>query len=156
MNEFLRRVVGGFGMGLGFSLAAVVVIYLATGMLMEKTYEEAYAAAEDEAPESFGYQRYSADSGLSIKSHRDRKLTYGMEILAEIENTGDTTWSSVSVEAELFDAEGSFVDECSGYLRGRIAPGEVKNVKIECGGCKDSPLAEYARYTIEIADASAF
>ncbi|MEW8505373.1 MAG: FxLYD domain-containing protein [Candidatus Thiodiazotropha sp.] len=79
-----------------------------------------------------------------------------MEILAVVENASDTTWSSVNLEAELFDESKNFVDECSGYLRGSIAPGEVKNVKIKCGGCKDSPLVAYSSYTIEIADASSF
>jgi hypothetical protein len=45
--------------------------------------------------------------------------------LAEVENAADITWSIVSLDAELFDENGNFVDECSSYLQGNIAPGEV-------------------------------
>ena len=156
MKDFALRILGGFGTGLGFAVAVVAVTYLASEILMEKVTEDAYAAAEEQTPESFGFKKYSEDSGLFIKSHKSRKLEYGMEILAEVENSGDTTWSSVSLEAELFDSNGNFVDECSGYLRGNIAPGEVKNIKVKCGGCKDSPLPAYETYVIDIVDASSF
>lgn len=156
MKDFIIRILNGFGTGLGFAIAAVAIVYLASELLMKKATEEAYAAAEEEMPDAFGYKRYSEDSGLSIKSHRERKIEFGMEILAEIENSGDTTWTSVSLEAELFDSDGNFVDECSGYLRGNIAPDQIKNMKIKCGGCKDSPLATYDSYTLVISDASSF
>jgi len=156
MRDFAIRILNGFGTGLGFAIAAVAVLYFASELLMKKATEEAYAVAEEEMSDSYGYKRYSEDSGLSIKSHKERKIEYGMEVLAEIENSGDATWSSVSLEAELFDSTGKFVDECSGYLRGKIAPGEIKNVKIKCGGCKDSPLAAYETYTLVISDASSF
>lgn len=156
MNDFFKKILNGFGTGLGFVVAVVAVIYFSTGVLIKKVTEDAYAAAEEEMPESFGYKQYSSDSGLVVKSHHEREIEHGMEVLAEIENSGDTTWSSVSVEVELFDSDGHFVDECTSYLRGRIAPGETKNVKIKCGGCKDSPLTAYDSYTLAIIDASSF
>jgi hypothetical protein len=76
--------------------------------------------------------------------------------LAEVENAGSNTWSSVSVEVELFDEKDQFVDECSGYLRGKLIPAHVKNLKIKCGGCENSQFPEYSKYTIKVVDASSF
>lgn len=156
MKDFIKKVAAGLATGLGFSLAVVVVIYFSTELLVHNASEEAFEAAEENMPQTYGYKQYSKESGLLIKSHRERKGDLGTEILVEIENTGDTTWSSVRLEAELFDENDVFVDECSGYMSGKIAPGEVKNLKIKCGGCKDNPLPEYERYTLVISDASSF
>lgn len=156
MKDFLIKILSGFGVGLGFAVAAVAVIYFSSELLMKKVTKDAYAVAEEEMPKSFGYKSYSKDSGLSIKSHKEREIKHGMEVLAEIENNGDTTWSSVSLEVELFNSKGEFIDECSGYLQGKLAPGEVENVKVKCGGCKDNPLAAYDSYTIDISNASSF
>jgi hypothetical protein len=125
-------------------------------MLKQKMTEEANSESAEQASETFGFEKFDDDSGLIIKSHRERKIPNGVEILAEVENTGETTWSSVSIEVELFDDQDRFVDECTTYLSGNMAPQRVENAKIKCGGCENNPLPEYARYTIRVVDAHTF
>ncbi len=156
MKEFAKKIISGVGLGLGFTVAAIAVIYFSTGMMMGKMTEEAYSEAEGQMSEGFGYKKFNAESGLNVKTHKERKIENGVEILAEVENTGSDTWSSVSVEVELFDEKGQFVDECSGYLRGKLEPAQVKNLKIKCGGCANSQFSEYSKYTIAVVDASSF
>lgn len=159
MSDYLKKLLGGFAIGTGFTIAAVAIIYVSTGVLIDKVAAEAYSEAEEaqeQMSDSIGFKRFSPDAGLRIKSHRKRPIQNGIEILAEVENAGKETWSSVSIEVELFDGQEKFVDECSSYVRGKIAPNEVKNTKVRCGGCKDSSLPEFATYKISIVDASSF
>ena len=93
------------------------------------------------------------EEALKILDHRERTLDFGVDITGTLENTSDRTWSGISIEVELFDAGGQFVDECSDYLSGGLDPGERENFKVRCGGCKDSPLPAYSNYTIRVADA---
>ena len=69
MSDFVKRLLGGFAMGLGFTIAAVVIIYVFTGALIEKMTAEAYSGAEEaqaQISESYGYKRFSPDAGLII------------------------------------------------------------------------------------------
>lgn len=156
MIEFLKKILGGFGLGLGFAVAAVGVLYISSDLMMDKMVEDAATGTEERMSESFGYKKFDEDSGLGIKSHKERKIENGVEFLAEIENVGETTWSSVSIEVELFDDQNQFIDECSDYIRGNLAPQQIKNTKIKCGGCENNPLPVYSSYTIKVVDASSF
>lgn len=53
-----------------------------------------------------------------------------LEIIGLITNQGGAEWSSVTVEAEFFDAQGTFIDEESEYLRTEIAPHAKEHFKI--------------------------
>lgn len=54
-----------------------------------------------------------------------------LEIIGLITNQGGKQWSGVTVEAEFFDASGTFIDEESEYLRTDIAPNAKEHFKIE-------------------------
>lgn len=124
--------------------------------MMGKMTEDAYSEAEVQMSEGFGYKKFDESSGVEIKSHREREIKNGVEILAEVENKGDIIWSSVSVEVELFDGQDNFIDECFAYLRGSLTPQQVRNIKVKCGGCENNPLPAYSSYTIKVVDASTF
>ena len=53
-----------------------------------------------------------------------------LEIFGLITNQGGKQWSGVTVEAEFFDASGTFIDEESEYLRTDIAPHAKEHFKI--------------------------
>ncbi len=53
-----------------------------------------------------------------------------LEIIGLITNQGGKSWSGVTVEAEFFDASGTFIDEESEYLRTDIAPHAKEHFKI--------------------------
>lgn len=103
-----------------------------------------------------GFGQFGLESGLIISHHKQRKIEHGVVILAQVENTGEKAWSSISVEVELFDKQGEFVDECSSYLNRKLKQGEQENLKIKCGGCKDNPLPAFDHYTIQVKNAYPF
>lgn len=62
---------------------------------------------------------------LAISEIQRRNIDGRLEIVGLITNTGNRTWSSVTIEAEFFDASGAFIDESTEYLRADIA-GQAK------------------------------
>lgn len=151
-----ERLFWGFLQGIGLAVGIAVVIYLIGGRLTESMYEPSISSTNAAMEEPGGFKRFGPESGLKIARHYERRKKNGVEIIAEIQNTGNVTWSGVSVEVEFLDKSGKFVDQCSGYLQGKIGPSQTRNMKIGCGGCENNPLQAYDRYTIEIRDASSF
>lgn len=154
--KLLKKLLGGVAAGLGFTFALVAVFWLLGGMMIGKMSEDAYSELEVRVSNDGGYRKFDEKAGLGVKSHSDRKTENRVEILAQIENNGDATWSHISLEVEFFDAQNRFLDECSKFLQGHLAPGQIENVKIGCGGCSGSTVEQYATYAVKIVDASLF
>jgi hypothetical protein len=131
--------------GIGFALALIGAAY---GVQIWETSHRADGFGEGV------YRRYKPDSGLTIKDQRPQKPAQNTSFIGTIQNEGKDTWESVQVVAELFDKDGQFVDKCSSYESGRIAPGQNHNFKVACGGCRDESVAPYDHYTISIVDAN--
>lgn len=104
--------------------------------------------------EDSAFAKFGPDSGLKVTGHHDRQANGRLDVLGTFENTGKTTWTRVTIEVELFDANGVFVDECSHYDTGSFPPGAKEHFMVSCGGCKDHPLPEFKSYTVRIKDAS--
>lgn len=111
---------------------------------------------ESEIEEVSSYEKFSSDSGLKIVNHREQRVGEKLEVLGAFENGGTNTWTSVTIEVELFDDKGEFVDECTKYVRGSFVPGTSENFKVNCGGCEEHPLPNFDSYTVRIVDASSF
>ncbi|MCA9028378.1 MAG: FxLYD domain-containing protein [Planctomycetaceae bacterium] len=67
---------------------------------------------------------------LVISEVQQRSSEGSLEILGLITNTGNRTWTSVTVEAEFFDASGTFVDEAAEYVDADIAGNAQEHFKI--------------------------
>jgi hypothetical protein len=139
----------GFLTGIGFSLAMVLILYVLSGLVVGKMMEDSMSEAE----ESFGYKQFGPDSGLEIISHEEKKSENNIVILGQLKNSSDKKWSSVGIEAELFDENKKFLDECNEYISYTIGPDEIENFKISCGGCDNTPVPKHASYTIRIVSA---
>lgn len=138
----LTKIASGLLTGIGFAVAILAVFY------GTERWENSQKAEEGL------YKKYKPDSGLIIKDHRPQQLQQNAAFIGTIQNNGKDTWDSVSIVAELFDKDGQFVDKCSAYESGRIAPGQSHNFKVSCGGCRDSTVPPYDRYTIAIVGAN--
>lgn len=97
---------------------------------------------------------FGPDSGLSVTEHRGRPNGDFFEILGAVSNDGSTSWRGVTLRADLFDAQGTFVDQCGAHLRAPLVPGAREYFKIVCGGCDDRKLPEFETYQVRIVDAS--
>lgn len=67
---------------------------------------------------------------LSITEVQKRTNGSALEIVGLLTNNGTHTFSSVSVEAEFYDAAGNFLDEESSYIRADIPGGAKEHFKI--------------------------
>ena len=59
------------------------------------------------------------------------------------------------IEAELFDANGVFVYECSDYINVKLAAGQTENYQVKCG-CNKNGLPEYDSIKLRITRASIY
>lgn len=155
-NEIIKKLTSGILSGLGIGIGLAIVAYLTIGLLVGKMYEETATATNEMYTNNSPFKKYGPESGLEIVSHDTRKIANGIAVLAQLKNNGESTWSSISVEVELLDKKGKFVEECSTYVRGSMKPGDSENIRIKCGGCKNNPLPPYHTYTIKIKDASSY
>ena len=73
-------------------------------------------------------------------------------ILGRLKNEGKGTARNFAIEAELFDKDKKFVDVCrESFYTSTIKPGEERNFKVSCGGCRTRPFPAHASYTIRVA-----
>jgi hypothetical protein len=71
-----------------------------------------------------------ATKELTVSEIQKRISGQSLEIVGLITNNGGHKWSSVTIEAEFFDAAGNFLDEASEYLRSDINEGAKEHFKI--------------------------
>ena len=119
------KIASGLLTGIGFAVALVIVFYGAERWITSDRGEERF------------YKRYKPDSGLIIKDHRPQHPEHNTAFIGTVQNNGKDTWENVSIVAELFDKDGQFLDKCSSYESGRVAPGQTHNFKVSCDGCRD-------------------
>lgn len=67
---------------------------------------------------------------LSITNVQTRVEGSSLEVVGLITNKSSREWSSLTIEAEFFDASGAFVDESSEYLRSDIGGHKEEHFKI--------------------------
>ena len=67
---------------------------------------------------------------LSISDIRQRPAGNSVEVIGLITNSGNHTWSGVTIEAEFFDANGTFIDEAEEYVSSDVAKGAKEHFKM--------------------------
>jgi hypothetical protein len=130
-----KRIANGILFGVGFGIAAGLIYYFISEAMSEKMMKSMW----DEK----GIEK------LVITSQDEVTRADGVYILGTIENRGEESVRMTSLQADLFDKDGKFVDQCSGYLGSSLKPGEVRNFKVSCSG-KDKPVAEHASYKLRV------
>jgi len=60
----------------------------------------------------------------------------------------------VRLEVRLRDSENRVAGICRGYVRGPVRPTQVRYFSVDCDGTEREPVAEHARYEVEVVDAS--
>ena len=149
LKAAFSKVAHGLLVGIGFGAAVVGAMY---GLNQWQMHELAQNKSD-----MFGgmFKEYTADAGLTIKTHRPQHPENNSAFLGVISNSGKDSWQNVEVLVELFAKDGTFVDKCSSYMDGSIGPAQDRNFKVSCSGCRDvsQPLV-YDKYTITIVDAN--
>ena len=147
-----KKIVQGFLLGLGFTVAFVLVLIAAQFIYKKYVFED--QVREATSPFGSNWKEYSEDTGLVITEHKPIYTENSVEFIGVVANNGTDTWDMISIEIELFDKDGKFMDECSEYISSPLSPSESENFKASCGGCEKRQIADFDHYEIHIKDAS--
>lgn len=126
MSEISTRLIQGLLIGVGIVIAVVGLMGLFWVFWM--------------LPDDDGYENwkeYSAKSKLVISDSRKIVRNNELVILGALKNEGEDSWYDISVEVEIFDASGVFLDECSYTIEDIVKPNTSENFKMICSSCKD-------------------
>jgi len=139
LKFFLKKIVYGFLFGLGLSLAVILSSYIYDQLVNDYDSNER--------------KEYSNDAELTVIDQHHIIRDSAVVILAKIKNQGSDTWKRINLEAEIFDKEGVFVDECSTFIREKLRPAVSENFNIFCSGWKSKDVNDIGKISIKIKDA---
>ena len=143
----------GFLLGIGFIIPQIVTMYAGTAGMAWMLPKMMESSAEDSV-ESFSAM-YDKAGQIEIDEYRESKNGNQLLILGTITNAGEDQVSSVQLEAELKDAEGKMVYECSEYISRDMKSGDKENFQIKCG-CGKNPVPDYASVDVRVVKASVY
>jgi hypothetical protein len=91
---------------------------------------------------------------LQIKLLDTRKENGNLEILGTIQNQGKTTWESIEIAVDFFNAKGEFIDKETERASGSIEPGGSEHFKIKILNPSDRILDDGVRKELKVSNAS--
>jgi len=142
-NAFLHGLI----FGSGFTIAAIALAAISIFLI---PWDRGIASQTTQIMEESTKSFMSAE-GVKVLAHE--KVIRGDEvvILGTLKNEGQATARSFSIEAELFDKDNKFVELCrDSFFGSSVEPGEGRNFKVSCGGCRNRPVPEHASYKVRI------
>ena len=136
MLQLIKNALNKIGAGLLYGIG----IGVSAGLIMYVISDKMWASAWNDA----------ALEKVVVSKHEEVKRDQALFILGTVENRGTETVRMPNVEVDLFDKNGKFVEQCSEYIKGGLKPGESRNFKVSCGGCKERPPVEHASYKVRV------
>lgn len=142
-NAFLHGLI----FGSGFMLSAVVLAAIALfAVPWDRGFAHQTSAVMEESVKAFS----SAD-GLKILNHEKTSRGEEVVVTGQLKNEGSSTARNFGIEVELFDKDNKFVDVCrEAFYSTTVRPGETRNFKVSCGGCRNRPTPAHASYTVRV------
>jgi hypothetical protein len=142
-NEFLHGLI----FGSGFTVAAVVLAAIALFVL---PWDRGFASQTSHIMEE-STKAFSSAEGVKVLNHEKAVRGDEIVVIGKLKNEGQATARNFSIEVELFDKEKKFVDVCrESFYSTTIKPGEERNFKVTCGGCRNRPVPAHASYTVRV------
>jgi hypothetical protein len=142
-----KLIKAGFWLSIGFIVPSITLYCLATFLIYRGmaswSYEEVLTS--DVKSEQ-----------IIINEYKDVYTGNQVTITGSLTNTADAPANSIELEAEMYDAKGEFVYECSEYVSETVEAGETENFQIKCGGCSDKLIPEYDSVKVSVVGVSNF
>jgi hypothetical protein len=141
----------GFFVGIGASIPITIISYIPMlfiddFMMME--FEDEFAEFEED------YIEFSpVESKLEAKIGKNHKIENGWVFLGTLTNNGEDSWDNATVQIELFDEAGDFLDESDGYIQGAITPGTTHNFKVTFHSCHEERDMVFSDFKIAVTGA---
>lgn len=88
---------------------------------------------------------------LAVSEIETRASGRSLEIVGLITNSSSREWSSITVEAEFFDASGKFIDEASEYMRSDIGGYSKEHFKIVISSPPEAALSGAIQPVVKIS-----
>lgn len=86
---------------------------------------------------------------LSITQDREVNRNGRTVILGNIKNQSEDTIRMFKLKVDLYDANGSFVEQCTEYMSD-LHSGKQTNFKVSCKSCDSNKTVEHSSYKIYI------
>lgn len=125
----------GFGLIVPLAIGVMAATYLAYQVVYHQT-EELYTDTYSD------YLEGGDTSKIVLGKYRQTMQGKQLLISGAFTNSNETSVSSLEIEAELFDKNGTFIYECSESIYRSIEAGAVENYQIKCG-CSENGLPEF-------------
>jgi hypothetical protein len=155
IKQFFAKIVSGFLLGVGFVVAF--------GLLGGYAISHMTTSRIESSPESIvmtrtyksKYKEYDETAKLSVKVNTEKIGDGSFVLLGEIINNGEDSWQMVNLQADLFDAKGKFIEQCSEYVSQTVRPGDIVNFKLACRSqsCNTVDVNGFESYKLNIASA---
>lgn len=132
LKNTFRKIGEGMLFGIGFGLVVGFIYYYISNQMMISMWN-------DHALEQ-----------VVITKHEKVKRNETVLVLGSVENQGSDPVRTMTIQVDLLDTNGKFVEQCSTYLTGTLKAGEIRNFKVSCGGCKDNPIVQHESYKVYV------
>lgn len=159
-----KKITLGFWIGIGFLIPQFLLMFGGTAlvsMLLPSMMEESIEAySEDLGDEVWNsastvFSDMDMTAVIELGSYTETRSGGHLHITGSVKNTGEKSVGSVEVQAELLDAEGNFVYECSEYISHSVAAGATENFLLKCG-CSRETIPEYSKVELRVVGASPY
>jgi len=138
MSGFIKKIEYGFLFGLGLA-ASVVTVFLIVQEISDFSNDD--------------YIEYNEKSGLKVTDIHSRQTKDGVIVLGAIKNSSKNTWRYIQLEAEVYDENDVFIDECSDTVETTLKADNKENFKITCGGCSNNKITAHGKIVVKITGA---
>ena len=89
---------------------------------------------------------------VAITKHEEVVRDNTAIILGTVENHSTKIFRVLTVQVDLFDKNGRFVDQCKDHPSGAFKPGESRNLKVSCWSNKDKSTVQHETYKVRVLD----
>jgi hypothetical protein len=100
----------------------------------------------------FGHNRDFANE-IQVSLIETRVAKDRFDVLGQLKNIGSHTWDRVTVEAEIYDKYGKFLDEASDYFAVALPPGAEEHFRLTLASPDEKVLGGAPKVILKIADA---
>ena len=157
VKQVFAKIISGFFIGVGFFIAAALLGgYAVTHMVStEDETRELDSGTSTVLTYESPYREYSEDAGLEVYVTKEKIGDGAFVLLGKLENAGEDTWQMISLQADLFDKNGQFIEQCTEYVSQILRPGDKVNFKVSCRSqkCNTVDVDGYDSYKLKVASA---
>jgi len=139
----------GIMFGLGFSIPFFALLWGIVGIV-------AYFDEQPKRAEGVGFARpeFGPESRIVVVEHGAQRGKASLYVHGQLENQGENSWRSVTLQVRLRSADDKLLGACDGSRFAPLRPGEKAFFQVDCDQWDQDAFPEYDHYEIEVIDAS--